>query len=139
MKLHRPLFPAIATCFITSAILSNISAQTGTSLPAAALPAEEGLFDRDEIVHITLRGNVKSLLKDKTAKPKSFSFELLYTSEDSTKVILPVEVRQRGHFRRLLGNCIYPPLLIDFPKEGPHLSSVFRKHKKNKTGIALQK
>jgi hypothetical protein len=43
-----------------------------------------------------------------------------------------VQVRQRGHFRRLLGNCIYPPLLIDFPKEGTHHSSFFRNHKKTK-------
>ena len=94
--------------------------------------AEKDLFDKDDVLPITLSGNMRSLLNDRTDIPKNYPLVLSYRNEDSTEITMPVDVRTRGHFRRLKENCSYPPLLIQFPKEGPHLKSVFRDQKKLK-------
>ena len=90
------------------------------------------LFDADEVLQITLKGNLRDLLNDRSGEPKNFPLLLSYTKEDNTQPDLPVEVKTRGHFRRLSGNCTYPPLLIQFPAKGAHLSSLFREQKKLK-------
>jgi hypothetical protein len=103
------------------------------SVPAGQQPySEKGLFESDAILNISLKGNLRDVLNDRSDLPKNFSVFLLYKKEDSTPMQLPVEVRTRGHFRRLKENCSYPPLLIQFPTEGPHLSSAFSEQKKLK-------
>jgi hypothetical protein len=96
------------------------------------VPAQQGLFDSDEVLPIKLKGVLRGLLNDKSSVPPNFPLVLSVTKEDSTQTEIPVQVRTRGHFRRTMGNCTYPPLLIQFPKEGPHLSSVFKQQKKLK-------
>jgi hypothetical protein len=94
--------------------------------------AEKGLFDNDDIFSITLKGDIKGLVNDRLKKPKKFPMEMAYIKENSSEATLPVEVRTRGHFRRRKGICYYPPLLIDFPKVGPHHSTIFSEQKKTK-------
>jgi hypothetical protein len=94
--------------------------------------AEKGLFETDEIFQITLSGNVRDLLRDRTGKAKDHSLVLSYRNKDSEEINMPVKLKTRGHFRRMSENCIYPPLLIQFPQKGPHLNSVFREQKKLK-------
>jgi hypothetical protein len=94
--------------------------------------AEKGLFENEAILNITLKGNLRDVLNDRSDIPKNFSLVLSYKKEDSADMDLPVEVKTRGHFRRLKENCSYPPLMIQFAKEGPHLSSAFREQKKLK-------
>ncbi len=94
--------------------------------------AQKDLFDSDEVLSITLSGNLRDVLNDRTKVPKNYPLTLSYRKEDSTEVILQVEVRTRGHFRRMRENCGYPPLLIQFPKEGPHTNSVFKNQNKLK-------
>lgn len=93
---------------------------------------EKGLFESDAILNISLKGNLRNVLNDRSDIPQNFALVLSYKKEDSTDLQLPVEVRTRGHFRRLKENCSYPPLLIQFPTEGPHLSTLFREQKKLK-------
>jgi hypothetical protein len=103
------------------------------SLPVAQRPfSEKGLFESDAILNITLKGNLREVLNDRSNLPKNFPLVLSYKKEDSTEINLPVEVRTRGHFRRLKENCSYPPLLIQFSTDGPHLSTVFSEQKKIK-------
>lgn len=94
----------------------------------------KGLFDTDEPLRITLRGNLKPLLKDKSEQPKKQSMTLTCPAEnDSCCLTFPVEAKPRGHFRRLQGNCTYPPLQINFPGNNPaHQSSIFKNQKKMK-------
>jgi hypothetical protein len=121
----------LVSSLLLSAVLNRSVAQTGQSAPVNnPTSAEKGLFDSDEVFTITLRGNTKDLLKDRSNDPKFFPMELIYTKEDSTKLVMPVQVRTRGYFRRMKENCYYPPLLIDFPKEGPHQSSIFKEQKR---------
>ncbi len=94
--------------------------------------SEKKLFESDNVLQVTLRGNMRELLNDRKNTPKNYPLSLSYANEDSMEIILKAEVKTRGHFRRLKENCVYPPLLIQFPKEGAHLSSVFREQKKIK-------
>lgn len=133
MKVNLNFRVPIVLSLLLVAALFRSSAQTGPSAsPATTLNAEKGLFDSDEIFEITLKGNVRDLLKDRVAEPKYFPLELLFKKEDSTQVVIPVQVRTRGYFRRMKENCYYPPLLIDFPKEGLQLSTIFREQNKIK-------
>ena len=114
-----------------SLTLSSFRAPTLLSIskPATA----KGLFDSDEILEINLKGNSRELLKDRSSKKSiKFPFTLSYLNEDSSEIQIPVELRTRGNFRRSKDNCNYPPLMIQFPKEGPHLKSVFSEQRKLK-------
>ncbi|MCC6282903.1 MAG: hypothetical protein IT262_20020 [Saprospiraceae bacterium] len=97
-----------------------------------SVPTEQGLFDSPKILRISLSGNLRPLLNNRDAEPKIYPLELSYTKTDSSICSIPVEVRTRGHFRRLRGNCDYPPLMILFPEEGPHRSTIFREQQKLK-------
>jgi hypothetical protein len=130
MKLHFNSRLYFAICLLF-AFTSRTVAQTKSS--ASVLQhVEKGLFDSDDVLYITLKGNVRQLLNDRSGVPKNYSLVLSYTKEDSSEMAIPVEVKTRGHFRRLKENCFYPPLLIQFPKEGPQLLSVFREQHKLK-------
>jgi len=94
--------------------------------------AVKGLFDTDEVLQLTLKGDVRNLLIDRTGTPKNHALTLLYKREDSSEINIPVEVKTRGHFRRLKGNCFYPPLMVQFPKEGAGMYSVFNDQTKLK-------
>ena len=95
-------------------------------------PAEKKLFDTDEVIQITLRGNIRELLNDRKENPKSHPLTVSYYQEDSTEITIQAEAKTRGHFRKLKENCYIPPLLIQFPDQGTHLSSIFSDQKKIK-------
>ena len=92
---------------------------------------EQGLFDSEEILEITLGGNLSKLLKDKTKDPKKYPLTLSYT-EANNKVSIPVEAKTRGNFRRLIGNCAYLPLKIYFPETNVAKKTIFRDQEKMK-------
>jgi hypothetical protein len=107
--------------------------QSRSFVPGITHPfPEKGLFDTDDLLQITLKGNIRDLFNDRTATPKLFPLVLSCTNEDSSQISIPVNVKTRGHFRRLKENCEYPPLMIQFPKQGPQLNSVFREQQKLK-------
>ena len=76
---------------------------------------DNGLFDSDKILMITLKGNIRELMNDRGNDPQNHSFVLSYNKEDSSQENMPVEIKARGHFRKLKENCYYPPLQIQFP------------------------
>lgn len=45
---------------------------------------------------------------------------------------LPVQVKTRGHFRKLLGSCLYPPLLLNFSAPDSVNNSIFKGQRKLK-------
>ena len=96
-----------------------------TNYPISKTVAEKDLFDSDEILSITLKGNIRQLLNDRADKPTSHPITLSYRDKDSSEVSIPVQMKTRGHFRKLKGNCKYPPLQISFPADINRLSPVF--------------
>ncbi len=93
---------------------------------------QSGLFDTEDILEIKLSGEMRQLLRDKSKDPVYYPLKLSYKSPMGEKVIIPVEVRTRGNFRRRLGNCTYLPLMIKFPKDGDHSDTIFRDQRKMK-------
>ena len=90
------------------------------------------LFDSDEPLSITLKGNLRDLLNDRTSTPKNFPVDLIVNSVDNRQMSIPVQMKTRGHFRRLKENCVYPPLLIQFGNDSIHKGTVFKHQKKLK-------
>ncbi|MEO6838117.1 MAG: hypothetical protein ABI185_06995, partial [Ginsengibacter sp.] len=104
----------------------NSGMQSNSSVsPVVQKSDEKGLFESDEILNITLKGNVRQLLNDRTDKPAYYPFTLTYSNGASTDITLPIKIKTRGHFRRQQGNCTYPPLLLDFPKADSQTTSFF--------------
>jgi hypothetical protein len=93
---------------------------------------KKGLFDSDSILEISLKGNVRELLNDRSDNPRDHPFHLVYKGEDSSLISVPVEAKTRGNFRRQKGNCFYPPILLQFPKGEIKKSSIFKENKKLK-------
>jgi len=90
------------------------------------------LFESDEILSFTLKGNIRALLNDRGETPTYHPVTLSYKNKEGSEVNIPVKMKTRGHFRKLKENCKYPPLLINFPKDVDRLSSVFSGQKKLK-------
>lgn len=91
-----------------------------------------GLFESDEILTIQISGNMRALLKDRSDNSSYQSFQLSYTSSDSSRISIPIEIKTRGHFRKMSGNCTYPPLMLNFSKENTPTHSLFYQQDKIK-------
>lgn len=90
------------------------------------------LFDSDEVLQLSLTGDIRELLSDRGEKVQNHALMLEYKEKDGPEILVPVNVRTRGHFRKMSENCIYPPLLLQFSKSEQTSSSVFQHHKKLK-------
>jgi len=133
MKINRLIFFLVV--FICSLLLplNKVSTQTQVSSTEFKIPATgKGLFDSEDVLQITLKGNLKELMNDRTGVPKDFSFILSNINEDKSVTEIPVVVKTRGHFRRSMGPCTYPPLSIQFAKDGAQGSTIFKEQKKLK-------
>ncbi len=94
--------------------------------------ADSVLFDSDEILHLVLRGDMRKPLNDKSQDPKYYPLTLTYQTDDKSEKALSIEVKARGNFRRLMGNCTYAPLMLKFKKDESTKSSIFSGQKELK-------
>lgn len=131
------LFIGFSCIFFTFFIKAS-GQSTSSSSENKKQSAEKKLFEADEVLNLTLRGNMRSLLNDRTGTPKNYPLILSYSKEDNKEITIPVEVKTRGHFRRLKQNCVYPPLLIEFPNQGLPVPSIFSDQKKLKLVMPCQ-
>lgn len=107
----------LLVCFI-------MSAQTGKE-------RSKGLFDSDSVLKITLSGNLRDLMADKSDNPQNHPVAVSYM-QDGKEFSVNAQARTRGHFRRTMGNCAYPPLLLQFAKSDTLASSIFKEQEKLK-------
>ncbi len=91
--------------------------------------SDKGLFDDDTILDITLSGNLKDLMGDRSDDPKYYPVKLSYKNPDSSLQSLSIESKTRGHFRKQKGVCDFPPLLLHFKKDDAVMNSLFREQK----------
>lgn len=89
------------------------------------------LFDSDNLLEISFSGNVNELMKDRGEDPQYHAFQLSYKDASNAQVEIPVQIKVRGHFRRMKSNCNYPPLLINFSSETKG-NTIFSEQKKMK-------
>lgn len=132
MRICHINYLCIILCFCLLHLPEKIRAQNDSSQRSSQHTSAAELFGPDEVLEIVLKGNVRAVINDRTTKPKYRPIELVYRTNDGNEVSLPVEAKTRGHFRKAAQNCFYPPLLIKFPKKGPHDSSIFRDQSKLK-------
>lgn len=85
----------------------------------------EGLFDSDEILDLTLSGDIRSLFNDRADEPSYYPMDIAYVAGDGRTVSIPLKVKTRGNFRRMSSNCFYPPILLNFAKSKTPEHSVF--------------
>jgi hypothetical protein len=76
-----------------------------------------GLFESDEILELRLKGNFDLLFRNTKGEPVYFDFTVLAGTNSEDLEDIPLRVRTRGHFRREMNICDYPPLLLNFAKE----------------------
>lgn len=124
MKINLKIAVVITYCFISSLFAFEVKGQ--------ATAEKNNLFDSDEVINIKLIGDVRSLLNDRTDTPVDFPFRLSIINNGVIEETFPIQMKTRGHFRRKKGNCTYPPLLIQFPKGGAQLNSIFNEQQKLK-------
>ena len=89
------------------------------------------LFESDEILEFTLRADLKAVFKDRGDDPQYHKATIHY-QEDQTVFDIPLKIKTRGHFRKSLGGCKYPPLFLNFKKSATPKTSIFRGQDKTK-------
>ncbi len=77
----------------------------------------KGIFEEDDVLMITISGDLVDLLNDRTGTPEYRPATLSYSDETASAVAIPIKVRTRGNFRRRKDVCSYPPLLLNFSKK----------------------
>jgi len=89
------------------------------------------LFDTDELLEFNLRGDMKTVFKDRGEDSEYHPATLQYSANEET-VNIPVRIKTRGHFRKISSNCDYPPLFLNFKRSTTPQSSVFEGQDKMK-------
>jgi len=108
-----------ALLFFMAILCQQVNAQTSGT----------GLFDQQTILDITLSGNLKDMMGDRSDAPKLYPITLSYKGADSVVQTLSIESKTRGHFRKQKGVCDYPPLLLHFNQDEKVQGSLFRDQK----------
>ncbi len=84
------------------------------------------IFKTDSVLNMTIKGDWKLILKDRSDEPAKYPVEISYWGSAKKKQKkIPATVNSRGNFRRLAENCAMPPLMIHF-KKGVTKNSLFR-------------
>jgi len=107
VKAHRCRLGAPAAWMLAAAL-----AASGTARSAAAQSAPGAFFQSDSVLAVTLRTDLRTLLRDRdTANAEWRAATLTYAGPDSA-VTVPLRVRTRGLYR--LTNCEFPPIRLRF-------------------------
>lgn len=92
----------------------------------------QGLFGSDSILKITMKGDVRSLMNDRAEQASEHPVTLVYTSEQGVMNSVDIAARTRGNFRRTMGGCSYPPIMLLFKDSVKTAGTLFREQKKLK-------
>ena len=81
------------------------------------LAEAQGLFKRNEPLEITITTNLARVVKDRDSTERLIhGAELAYKDPAGTTVKVAITLRARGHFRRQVRNCDFPPLKVEITK-----------------------
>src|SRR5690242_3395730 len=113
MKIFLP------SAFIVFFVLFASTGKTQSNIDSASL------FDANDVLKIRLTGDIRALMNDRVDNAQNHPLLLSYKAENGNEVSLSIQAKTRGHFRRTMGNCTYPPLLLQFTKNDTLVSSIF--------------
>lgn len=103
--------------------------QSKTQSPAGN---DTGLFDTDSVLQITMSGDIRGLMNDRGNKPGDHPLILTYKAGNGMDYSISIFAKTRGHFRKTMGNCKYPPIYLEFSKSDTLNASVFHEQHKLK-------
>ncbi len=87
------------------------------ALLGAAPAGAQGLFKKTEPLEITISTNLAKLIKDRDSTDRvTHPAELAYKDSAGAIVKVATTLRTRGHFRRQVRNCDFPPLKVEIAK-----------------------
>ena len=89
-----------------------------------AMGQSSKLFDDDEIMEFTLRGDLEAVFKYRDDDSQYHPATIHYQAS-GIPINIPIEIKTRGHFRKISSNCKYPPIFLNFAKSTTPQSSVF--------------
>jgi hypothetical protein len=118
-------FFSAVSCLVFCGVLLPAIAGSQSGLSPFPADLEKNLFESDELLQIKIAGNFREVLNDRGENPEYHPFTLSYLTKDSSEISIPVKIKARGHFRKERTNCVYPPLMINFPKK-LLVSSIFQ-------------
>lgn len=98
-----------------------------------AQDSSRDLFDNEEILELTLEGDLRPLMRDRSSDPDYREMKLHIKDGESEIVTQELRVRTRGKSRRL--NCKTPPLMFNFKKHEVPDSSPFFGYSKMKVVV----
>lgn len=109
-------------------IILIISANTTFSQTKSHIVTREQpfakLFENSSILHITITGDIKSIIRDIDENRTKHDAILSYFDADSIYNNIAIKIKTRGIFRRSRQNCNFPPLKIYFD-ESYNQSTIF--------------
>lgn len=146
VKFHQPkivlllVLSLLFRCGLSAAVnpfnfRDSITGLTGND---SSMVVDKGLFDADEVLNIKLTGDLRELFNDRGEKVKYHKIAISYTAADSSPISIAVEAKTRGHFRKTLGGCLYPPIFLRFTNNKAFKTSMFRDQAKLKLVMPCQ-
>ena len=95
---------------------------------------ERALFASDEPLPFTLIADFKAVNRDRNPEStKVFPATLVVAGRNGGEDRIPVNIRTRGHSRRMSTTCTFAPIRIEFPEKKAN-GTVFEGHKSLKLG-----
>ncbi len=135
----------LASTGLVTGLQQQRGAPPAASKPAPKLDAKEverrkldadarRLFATDTPLEFTLTADFKAVNRDRNPQStKVFPATMTVARPDGTMGTFPLNIRTRGHVRRMLQTCAFAPLRLEFQAE--HVkNTVFEGHKNIKLG-----
>ncbi len=109
----------------------------GRSAHLLAQHVEPPLFASHQTLRLSLKADWGTIFKDRSQESEYRPAKLYIEGPDGSPASLDVEVRTRGNFRLQSQICGFPPLRLNFPKEGTE-NTVFSGQNKLKLATHCQ-
>ena len=90
------------------------------------------LFGNDSILQLKISGDLRSLMADKGDNPSQHPIDIHYQDETGAMQQLSIAARTRGNFRRTMGGCTYPPIMLLLQDSVKVAGTLFHQQKKLK-------
>ena len=93
-------------------------------LPDRQFIHPDNLFESDELLRVKISGDIRTLIRDRGDDPQYLPMTISELDNPALGSYI-FKVKTRGHFRLQLGQCKYPPILLNFAKRSTPNGSVF--------------
>jgi hypothetical protein len=90
------------------------------------------LFGSDSILQIKISGDLRSLMTDNGDDATQHPIDIQYQDDEGSIRRLSIAARTRGNFRRTMGGCTYPPIMLLFQDSAKVTGTLFHQQKKLK-------